>query len=82
MASEHWMSRSTIGDFFAFTPFRGSAATNWYKYAPSIDENFQFANEDQRKIPSPAKPSFNEFDFDERLTDALFKIGIKIPTNR
>ena len=23
MATEHWMSRSTIGDFFAFIPFRG-----------------------------------------------------------
>ena len=23
MASEHWMSRSTIGDFFSFVPFRG-----------------------------------------------------------
>ena len=30
MASEHWMSRSTIGDFFSFNPFRGASATSWY----------------------------------------------------
>ena len=39
LASEHWMSRSTIGDFFAFNPFRGASATTWHKYVPSPYDN-------------------------------------------
>ena len=28
MASEHWMSRSTIGDFFSFVPFRSGKVSS------------------------------------------------------
>jgi len=81
MASEHWMSRSTIGDYFAFSPFRAPSATSWYKYAPTPDDSFQFAEGEKQKISESAKPSFKEYGFDDRLLSALVRIGIKIPTN-
>ena len=31
MASEHWASRKTIGDYFSFSAFRGAPATQWHK---------------------------------------------------
>ena len=31
LASEHWASRRTIGDYFSFSAFRGAPATNWHK---------------------------------------------------
>lgn len=83
LATEHWMSRSTIGDFFSFVPFRGPSSTTWYKYAPNPMDSFQFADgENQQKIiGSVEKPSFKEYGFDERLSQTLPKIGMKIPTN-
>jgi len=81
MASEHWMSRSTIGDYFAFSPFRAPSATSWYKYAPTPEDSFQFAEGEKQKISKSAKPSFKEYGFDDRLLSALVRIGIKIPTN-
>ena len=81
MASEHWMSRSTIGDYFAFSPFRAPSATSWFKYAPTPDDSFQFAEGEKQEISESAKPSFKEYGFDDRLLSALVRIGIKIPTN-
>jgi hypothetical protein len=46
MATEHWMSRRTIGDYFSFCPFRGASATNWHKYLPHqshLEDSIQFA---------------------------------------
>ena len=31
LASQHWASRKTIGDYFSFSAFRGSPATQWHK---------------------------------------------------
>ena len=31
LATEHWSSRKTIGDYFSFAAFRGSPATQWHK---------------------------------------------------
>ena len=46
-------------------------------------DSFQFADgENQQKIiGSVEKPSFKEYGFDERLSQTLPKIGVKIPTN-
>ena len=84
MASEHWMSRSTIGDFFAFAPFRGSSATSWYKYVPSPYDNLILPESTQQKVQMMrnSKPSFSDFsDLDSRLINGLNKIGIRVPTN-
>ena len=72
-----------LGDFFSFVPFRGPSSTTWYKYAPNPMDSFQFADgENQQKIiGSVEKPSFKEYGFDERLSQTLLKIGMKIPTN-
>ena len=75
------MNGSTIGDYFAFSPFRAPSATSWYKYAPTPDDSFQFAEGEKQEISESAKPSFKEYGFDDRLLSALVRIGIKIPTN-
>jgi len=33
MASEHWASRGTIGDFFTIVPFHGNYASDWSKFS-------------------------------------------------
>ena len=82
LASEHWMSRSTIGDFFAFTPFRGSSATTWYKYVPSPYDNLILPGNAEQKLIKNSKPSFQDFpDLDNRLIEGLNKVGIRVPTN-
>ena len=81
MASEHWMSRSTIGDYFSFAQFRGSAATNWYKYVENPIDKIQFAQGEEIKLDKIPKPTFEEFDLDQRLVKSLKNIGIKTPTN-
>ena len=41
MASEHWMSRSTIGDFFSFVPFRGGESRIFSKrFVKLIDKKY------------------------------------------
>ena len=49
------MNGSTIGDYFAFSPFRAPSATSWYKYAPTPDDSFQFAEGEKQKISESAK---------------------------
>lgn len=81
LASEHWLSRSTIGDFFSFVPHRGPSATTWYKYMPSVMENFQFAEGDIIKSQKSDKPTFEELNLDTRLIKVLSSLGMKNPTN-
>ena len=85
LASEHWMSRSTIGDFFSFNPFRGASATTWYKYVPSPYDNLILPDDLQKKLQQTtksSKPSFGAFvDLDPRLVKGLYNVGIKVPTN-
>lgn len=83
LASEHWMSRSTIGDFFSFNPFRAASATSWYKYVPRAFDRLQFSEEDSVKIrlKGADKPSFDDFELDPRIVRALNCVGMRIPTN-
>ena len=82
MASEHWVSRRTIGDFFAFAPYRGSQAETWYKYVPSPYDNLQFAEGDPvLKIQNRDKPTFDELGLNQKLLEAMKRMGFKTPTN-
>ena len=33
MATEHWMNRGSIGDFFTIVPFHGNYAAQWNQFA-------------------------------------------------
>lgn len=69
LASEHWMSRSTIGDFFAFAPYRGSSAETWHKYVPSPYDNLQFPKGEEKRFVTKEKPSFKDYDLDPRIIE-------------
>jgi len=46
LASEHWPSRRSIGDYFSFAAFRGPPATQWHKILQRKLERQQRDNDD------------------------------------
>jgi superfamily II DNA/RNA helicase len=49
LASEHWASRKTIGDYFSFSAFRGSPATQWHKILQRKLEREQMSMKEDTK---------------------------------
>ena len=49
LASEHWPSRKSIGDYFSFSAFRGAPATQWHKILQKQVEWQQTESKDVEK---------------------------------
>ncbi len=81
LASEHWPSRRTVGDFFSFNPFRGAAATNWFYQGGKDNDPLQYADDDENTKRDSVPPTFSDYSLDKRLVLALKKCGLKKPTN-
>ena len=56
LASEHWSSRKTIGDYFSFSAFRGAPATQWHKILQrSLERQNMDSKEDKSDVLAMAE---------------------------
>ena len=72
LATEHWPSRSTIGDYFAFNAYKTPLSTNFHDRIVSLHT---------KEIIGNTRPDFQPLGLDSRLETALKNLKFLNPTN-